>query len=275
MTSPNVSVIVPVFNSERFLGEALGSLRLEQDIELNIIVVDDGSTDASLEIIKTLAQKDPRIQLIAGKHRGISAARNVGVRAASSDYITFLDSDDICPPGRIARQLRRLRSHPDAVAIIGESLWFETLTPDLEPVVGTRHLRMICVHLHSALFVSSVFDNFGHFDETLEFAEDLDFFLRLLEADAKILVEDEIASLYRRHENNSTRSFSHTRHATMASFHRSIARRRKAGNNKPLPSILARRLEGENIFSSTAGDAPAPRAGQCAAPGPWQNPIAP
>jgi glycosyltransferase involved in cell wall biosynthesis len=252
MTSPKVSVIVPVFNSERFIGEALGSLRLEREVELNIIVVDDGSTDGSIGIVKTLAQKDPRIQLLAGEHRGISAARNVGVRAATSDYITFLDSDDICPPGRIGRQLHRLRSHPDAEAIIGESLWFEALTPDLEPVAGTRHLRMICVHLHSALFVCSVFNTYGHFDETLEFAEDLDFFLRLLEADAKIIVEDEIASLYRRHENNSTRSFGNTRQATMAALQRSIARRRKAGSNKPLASILARRFAGENVFNSTA-----------------------
>jgi len=70
MILPMVSVVVPVFNGEQFIGEALASLRCEQKIAVEIIVVDDGSTDGSVGIVKALTEQDPRIHLITGAHRG-------------------------------------------------------------------------------------------------------------------------------------------------------------------------------------------------------------
>src|SRR5262249_24109592 len=156
-----------------FVGEALASLRHEQNVEAEIIVGDDGSTDGSVGIVKALAAQDSRIRLIAGAHRGVSATRNIGVRAATAEYITFLDCDDICPPGRIARQTRKLASHPSVAVVIGKTLWFEALTPALDPVPGTRHMCVVCVTLHSALFRRSVFETYGLFDEQLKSCEDL------------------------------------------------------------------------------------------------------
>jgi glycosyltransferase involved in cell wall biosynthesis len=238
MSSPKVSVIVPVFNGERFLSEALGSLRPEQEPELEILVVDDGSTDGSIGIVQALAGQDPRIVLIEGEHRGVSAARNVGVRAASGEYITFLDCDDLCPPGRIARQLQKLIMNPDAAAIVGETLWFEALTPDFKPVPGTRFLRIITVTLHSALFARAIFDQHGFFDEALAHCEDLDFFIRLAEAEVPLLVENEIASLYRRHDGNMTRDNRRMQKATLTALQRSIARRRATGRLGPIDRFV-------------------------------------
>ena len=254
MTSPKVSVIVPVFNGEQFIGEALGSLRREQEIDAEIIVVDDGSIDGSVSAVSALAEQDPRIRLITGEHCGVSAARNIGVRAATGDYITFLDCDDICPPGRIARQLRKLSSHVEVIVVIGETLWFEALTPDFNPAPGTRHARTLCVHLHSALFDRSVFATHGFFDETLELGEDLDFFLRLLEAGARFLIETEIASFYRRHPGNMTKNLNQLRKSVLAALQKSIARRRAAGRNEPLEQCFLRRFTMEATFSSTGSD---------------------
>jgi glycosyltransferase involved in cell wall biosynthesis len=251
MTLPMVSIVVPVFNGERFIDEALASLRREQNIEAEIIVVDDGSIDSSLSIVKSLAAQDPRIRLIAGDHRGVSATRNIGVRAAIAEYITFLDCDDICPPGRIARQALKLVSHTGVAVVVGETLWFEALTPDLDPVPGTRHMRGLCVTLHSALFRRSVFETYGLFDEQLKSCEDLDFFLRISEGGVRFLIETEIASLYRRHPGNMTKDIQLEQKGTLAALRRSIARRRAAGRNGPLDVFFTRHFAMETVFSST------------------------
>jgi glycosyltransferase involved in cell wall biosynthesis len=250
MTSPKVSVVVPIFNGESFIGEALCSLRREKEVETEIIVVDDGSTDGSVGAVRVLAEQDPRIRLIGGEHRGVSATRNIGVRAATGECVTFLDCDDICPPGRIARQLRKLESHPGVVAVIGETLFFEALTPDLNPVPGSRHMRTLCVTLHSALFHRSVFETYGLFDERLESSEDLDFFLRISEGGACFLIETEIGSLYRRHPGNMTNNSQRLQKAMVAALQRSIARRRAAGRNEPLDLFFMRRFTMDTIFSS-------------------------
>src|SRR5690242_7730271 len=101
MSLPKVSVVVPIFNRASFVGESLASLQRERTVETEIIVVDDGSTDGSIDAVRLLAKHDPRIRLITGEHQGVSAARNIGVRSANGQYITFLDSDDISAPGRI------------------------------------------------------------------------------------------------------------------------------------------------------------------------------
>jgi glycosyltransferase involved in cell wall biosynthesis len=247
MTLPKVSVVVPVFNGKQFIGEALASLRREQNVEAEIIVIDDGSTDGSVVTIEALAEQDARIRLIASDHRGVSATRNIGVRAATAEYITFLDCDDICPPGRIARQALKLASHPSAEAVVGETLWFEALTPDLDPVPGSRHMRGLFVTLHSALFHRSVFETYGFFDEQLHSCEDFDFFLRLSEGGACFLIETEIASLYRRHPGNMTRNIQRLQKQMLAALQRSIARRRAIGRNEPLDLFFMRRFTMETI----------------------------
>jgi glycosyltransferase involved in cell wall biosynthesis len=253
MGSPKVSVVVPIFNRANFIGESLASLQRERTVETEIIVVDDGSTDGSIDAVRLLAKHDPRIRLITGEHQGVSAARNIGVRSANGQYITFLDSDDISAPGRIERQLRKLESNPDIVAVIGETLWFEALTPELDPVPGTRHIRTLSVTLHSAMFLLSTFDVYGLFDEGLELCEDLDFFLRLLEGGAKFLMETELASLCRRHQSNMTSNGQAKRKAFLAALQRSIARRRGSGGKEPLDVFFLRRFAVESFFSSRDG----------------------
>jgi glycosyltransferase involved in cell wall biosynthesis len=254
MILPMVSVVIPVFNGERFIGEALASLRCEQKIEPEIIVVDDGSADGSVGIVKSLAERDSRIHLITGSHRGVSAARNIGVRAATGEYITFLDCDDVCPPGRIERQALKLASHISVAVVVGETLWFEALTPDLDPVPGTRCMRGLCVTLHSALFRRSVFETYGLFDEQLKSCEDLDFFLRLSEGGARFLIETEIASLYRRHPGNMSRDIHLEQRGTLLALRKSIARRRTAGHSGPLDVFFTRRFAMETVFSSAGAE---------------------
>ena len=127
MTTRIVSVIIPIFNGERHVAEALASLEEEPGFQLDIVIVDDGSTDRSLEIVSEISCRDQRLRIISGPHRGVAAARNIGVQAAQGEFVTFLDCDDVCPRGRIARQLRKLLANPEVAYVVGQTLLFEQL----------------------------------------------------------------------------------------------------------------------------------------------------
>jgi len=254
VSRPRVSIVMPVYNGSRFIAEALASVQREPHIEAEIIVVDDGSTDETTHVVSSISEHDPRIRLLQCEHKGVSATRNVGVRAATGEYVTFLDADDICPSGRIARQVQKLAGRPDAAAVIGETLLFEELTEDLQPAPGTRYLQILTVTLHSALFRRDVFDKFGLFDEALAFAEDVDFFFRLAEAEAPIVIETEVASLYRRHPGSMTMDTKGVNAGMLAALQRSLARRRSTGRIAPVNHFFNRRLAAESAFA--AGTAP-------------------
>ncbi len=96
--SPLVSVIVPVFNTAAYIRRCVESLLVQTLQQIEIIIVDDGSTDGSGEICRQYAQRDPRIVLIKKKNEGLSAARNDGIKAASAEYLMFVDSDDWADP---------------------------------------------------------------------------------------------------------------------------------------------------------------------------------
>ena len=98
---PLISVIVPIYNIEKYLGICIESILDQTYQNLDIIVVDDGSTDGSGPICDFYAGKDPRIRVFRSDHRGVSAARNIGIGNAKGAYITFIDSDDWVEPDTI------------------------------------------------------------------------------------------------------------------------------------------------------------------------------
>lgn len=110
---PRVSVVVPVFNVEQYVAECLESLLAQTLTDLEVIVVDDGSTDRSREIVDRYAAEDPRIRVIGTDNRGLGAARNTGLAEARGEYLAFADSDDTVPPyayGLMAAALRQTGS---------------------------------------------------------------------------------------------------------------------------------------------------------------------
>jgi glycosyltransferase involved in cell wall biosynthesis len=111
---PLVSVVVPVFAGERFLGEALDSIAAQSHPHIETIVVDDGSPDGSAEI----AAGRPGVRLLREPHRGVAAARNAGVAAARGELVAFLDQDDLWHPSKIALQADLLANRPElAIAL--------------------------------------------------------------------------------------------------------------------------------------------------------------
>ena len=115
--SPAVSVITPVWNAAATLGETVASVRAQGFPDWEMLVVDDGSTDASLALARALAAEDPRIRVLAqGANAGAAAARNRGIREAAGRFIAFLDADDLWRPEKLARQLGFMRAHGHALS---------------------------------------------------------------------------------------------------------------------------------------------------------------
>jgi glycosyltransferase involved in cell wall biosynthesis len=247
---PSVSIVMPAYNREAYVGEALASLQSQPGVDADIIVVDDGSTDGTKNAVRSTAAMDSRVRLIENHHAGVAVARNTGVQAARGAFITFLDSDDLCAPGRLERQIQKLLSRPDITVVTGHSRWFTRMTDDFQPA-GSMWYRRTDPILGNAMFRRSVFDTFGMFDESLRFAEDIDFFFRLFEADVRILIEVEIATYYRQHPNNMTKNEAAMYRGILAAYHKSIERRRRSGRTRRLDVFFHRPFDEETVFGGS------------------------
>ena len=250
-----VSIVIPVHDRAGLVAAAIGSVQAQEGIEAEIIVVDDGSTDGTAAAVLEIARRDGRVKLLRTSRRGPAAARNAGVAEAAGDFLCFVDSDDLCPPGRIARQAGKLALRPDVVAVVGAILRFDSLDETGSPRPDPRHRPYHDAALHTAMFRTGQFRGYGRLDETLGFAEDVDLFLRLLEADATLLLEPEVASFYRDHPGNMSRDLKARQQGYVQAYARSIARRRAAGRRIALTSFFPAIYEQERVVGGGAGAA--------------------
>lgn len=115
---PDISVVIPAFNAEAHLPEAIASMQQQTLQNIEIIVIDDGSTDNTYELVRRLQTLDPRIVFLSsGENRGVAHARNLGMQAAKGRFIALLDADDIAMPHRLERQYAHFASHPTVHAV--------------------------------------------------------------------------------------------------------------------------------------------------------------
>ena len=114
-----VSVVIPVYNSEAFVADALDSVFAQDYEPFEVIAVDDGSSDGGAAIV----QSYPALRYIHQENSGPSAARNVGVDAARGEFIAFVDADDVVPPTKLSVQVGYLLDHPDTVCVLGRQHW--------------------------------------------------------------------------------------------------------------------------------------------------------
>lgn len=180
-----VSVIIPTFNRARMVARAISSVLYQTYRGFEIIVVDDGSSDATTSVLKQF--KERIILLTHPRNMGVSAARNTGIRAASSPLIAFLDSDDYWLPKKLAVQTGFFHLHPDAVACQTEEHWIRhgrRVNPrkiHRKPSgdIFTPSLRLCLVSPSAVMLRRSLIDEVGPFDENLPACEDYDLWLRI------------------------------------------------------------------------------------------------
>src|SRR5688572_23690957 len=123
MSRPLVSIVMPMLNAEAFVCQAAQSVLSQQHVAVELIIVDDGSTDDSAARLQKV--KSDNIKLVNGQGKGVAAAFNVGLEHATGEYLARCDADDLYVPGRLARQLKWLETHPEFGAICGG---FSTMT---------------------------------------------------------------------------------------------------------------------------------------------------
>ncbi|HZM34862.1 MAG TPA: glycosyltransferase [Burkholderiales bacterium] len=134
--SPGVSVVMIHHQAERFIDEAIASVRAQTTADWELLVVDDGSTDGSAAIVARHAAEDPaRVRALAhagGGNRGMAAARNLGMTAARGSAIAFLDADDLWRPERLARHLAALEAHPAVDVVLGSTVEWRSWNPEAQ-----------------------------------------------------------------------------------------------------------------------------------------------
>lgn len=196
---PTVSVVIPVYNGARYLTEALDSVFAQTYSDYEVICVDDGSTDASVDILKGFGS---RISLVQQRNAGGCAARNEGVRRSSGPYVAFLDQDDRWYPDKLARQVSALDAAPDAslalcnsdrmdmegrVVQVGATVSERPglQTEPLGRLIGEDQLLSSAIMVRRDLFIRA-----GMFDEQLHGFEDFDLAARLRREGRFVFIEE-------------------------------------------------------------------------------------
>ncbi len=225
MSRPLLSVIIPCYNAGRFLPEAVASVVAQRYEPLEILVVDDGSTDATPQIAAGLA---PAVRTLRQENRGPSAARNLGLRHARGEIIGLLDADDLWPEGKLDLQVGRLLEDPELDVVNGRARYILLpggRIPDLR-FEGPDY-TLAGIYLGASVYRRRAFDRVGPFDEELRYSEDHDWFLRAREASLKMVVLSEVTLLYRMHDANMTRQMQDCNAIQALMLHKSLQRRRR------------------------------------------------
>lgn len=183
------SVVIPLYNKAHSVARTIDSVLGQTHIDFELIIVNDGSTDDSLEVVANI--KDDRIRIISTENRGVSAARNKGVAVANSDYIAFLDADDYWEPSFLTTQAALIDAFPKAAlygfnyadVINGQIKAYNQGMGDsfcgyVEDYFGTSHGDLFCSS--SIVIGKQAFERVGGFDERIHYAEDLDLWYRLI-----------------------------------------------------------------------------------------------
>lgn len=207
-----VSVMIPMRNAERFVGSTLQSVLDQQDVELEIVIVDDGSTDRSLQIVSDI--EDHRIRTVPGPRSGIAAAFNAGLEAAAGSLFVRCDADDLFPPGRLAWQVRFLEEHPEFGAVCGSYQHVsESGKLVIDHTVGTAGVEVTDElrrgigrsHLGAYAIRTDILRRLGGCRTYFVTSEDADLQYRLGEA-TRVWYEPRVSYLYRLHDASITHS---------------------------------------------------------------------
>ncbi len=221
-SQPLVTVIVPSYNYAAYLAETLDRLRAQTWSHWECLVVDDGSTDHTREVVAACARQDSRFRYLHQPHAGPSTARNQGLRQAQGAFVQFLDADDALADRKFENQLAIFQSNPDADIVFSRVEFFGEVDAQARELCSSRLLAesksaLECLHLlvrqnvlviNVPLIRRTLIDKVGLLDETLQTVEDWDYWLRCALAGARFVFDGDATScaLVRlHHQSHSTK----------------------------------------------------------------------
>lgn len=200
-----ISCIVPVYNGERFLGETLDSILAQSYQPLELIVIDDGSTDNTAEIAQGYGD---RVRYQWQPNRGSASAKNHGIGLASGKYVAFLDADDLWLPEKLNRQMTVFNDKPDTDLCFTQfqNFWMPDRADEAEQYANHPLSQPLAAwSIATLLTYHSSFERFGSFDEELRGNENMIWFLNAARRGARIELVDEVFMRRRLHGGNRSR----------------------------------------------------------------------
>ena len=211
-----ISVLMPAYNAGRHVAEAVESILAQTLGDFEFIIIDDGSKDRTLKILRDFEARDPRIRLVSRPNLGLVRTLNEGVRMARGKFVARMDADDVALPERFALQVAFLEAHPEVVCVGGESLdvdetgrWvvYRPQRPRDHEAIQEQLLRGICPMCHpTAMIRRDDLLAVGGYDEEFAQSEDLELWLRLGER-GRLANLSEVVLRYRRHPGSKTEEF--------------------------------------------------------------------
>lgn len=205
MTDQLVSVVIPCYNCERTIEETIETVLSQTYKNIEIILVNDGSTDNTISTIKNFITDKESIMLVDQKNQGQSRTRNTGAKNAKGKYLLFLDSDDKIDSTFIEKCVNVLEKNPKTKIVYSQSAYFgaregEWKLPEYEL---KSFLRNNCIPI-TALIQKQDFDNVNGFDESLTFFEDWELFLKIIIHGGKVYRIPETLFFYRQHPEKTS-----------------------------------------------------------------------
>jgi glycosyltransferase involved in cell wall biosynthesis len=209
--TPTVTIVIPVYNSARYIGQALDSLQAQTFKDFEVIVVNDGSEDR--EELETILKSHPlSLTYVSQENKGVSAARNAAIRIGRGEFYAQLDADDQWTPDYLEVQLGILKDNPDVTlvypnaTIIGDGvtsgLEFMKINPSEGEVNFESLVRQKCVVMTCVTARMSAIREAGMFDESIRSCEDFDLWLRIVQNGGRIIYHRQPLVLYRRREGS-------------------------------------------------------------------------
>lgn len=233
---PLISCIVPAFNAERYMADALQSILAQRYRPIEIIVADDGSQDATIAIARGCSEE---VCVVQQPTAGPAATRNLGLAAAHGSLVAFLDADDLWHADKLCRQEALLAAQPkiDISLTYAQMFWSDDLRHESEAYRGHPRARPVPGYATTTMLARrAVFQQVGPFDTTLWFADAVDWFIRAAEAGAGFEIVPDVLTYHRMHQANLTRRRSD---ASRAEFLRIVAGslRRRRGQDGALTGL--------------------------------------
>ncbi|MBL1211027.1 glycosyltransferase family A protein [Geminocystis sp. GBBB08] len=228
INNPLISVIIPAFNAEKYLKEALESVIKQNYHPLEIILIDDGSTDNTAKIAKSFQN----IKYIYQENSGHAIARNNGIKIAKGEFIAFLDADDLWTPNKLSLQINYLNEHPDINYVLGQQKIFLESGIKKPKWLKDEYLdNAIPAYLLSALLTrKSIFNQIGYFDSSYKHGNDSDWLLKTIDARLSMYIIPEIVLLKRIHDANQSHNIEEMKSDVLSFLRASIKRKNKQNN---------------------------------------------
>jgi glycosyltransferase involved in cell wall biosynthesis len=229
-----VSCIVPAFNSQAYLGEALDSIFAQTYRPIDVVVADDGSTDATATIV---ASYGPSVRFVAQPTAGPAATRNLGLRTARGELIAFLDADDRWHPEKLARQMARFDARPELDVSVThiQNFWIPALEQEAQRLCDDARTHPMPGYVTMTMLARrSVFASIGTFDESLWHTDAGDWFVRAAQHGAVVELFPDVLVSHRMHHTNLSRRYGPASRAEFVRLvKRSLDARRHGGVDVP------------------------------------------